>query len=66
MSRSGFRRRRQTRAQRRALATMILMQRAYFREPNAARKVELGAWMSQVAKAASQIDAFNVWVRVSS
>jgi hypothetical protein len=64
--RPSFRRRRQTRAQRRALATMFLMQRAYLREPNAARKVELGTWMSQIAKAASEIDAFNVWTRVGA
>lgn len=60
-SRPGFRRIRQTRAQRRALATVFLMQRAYLREPNAARKVELGVWMGQIAKAAKAIDAFTVW-----
>jgi hypothetical protein len=42
------------------------MQRAYLREPNAARKVELGAWIGQIAKAAKAIDAFTVWEALSN
>ncbi len=56
---------RQSQAQRRALATVLLMQRAYLRASGPARK-EIGKLMDIVAREAHKIDAFTVYVHVNA
>lgn len=50
----------QTRAQRRALATVLLIQRAYL-AARGKRQREIAVWMSQIVRAANKIDALTVW-----
>ena len=55
---------RQSRAQRRALACVLLMQRRYLKA-TAAEREEMAPYMRELAIAADAIDAFTVYIHTN-